>query len=32
MARAIKETNKDVTGEKHVHDDKGILTISDEAK
>ena len=32
MARAIKDTNKDVTGEKCVHDDKGYLTISDEAK
>ena len=32
MARAIKDTNKDVTGEKYVHDDKGSLTRSDEAK
>ena len=31
MARAIKDTNKDVTGEKCVHDDKGYLR-SDEAK
>ena len=32
MAWAIKDTNKDVTGEKCVPDDKGNLTISDKAK
>ena len=32
MARAIKDTNKDVTGEKCIPDDEGNLTISDEAK
>ena len=32
MAREIKDTNKDVTGEKCVRDDKGNLNISDEAK
>ena len=32
MARAIKDTNKDVTREKCVCDDKWNLTISDEAK
>ena len=32
MARAIKDTNRDVTGENCVCDDKGNLTISDEAK
>ena len=32
MAQAIKDTNKDVTGEKCLRDDKGNLTISDEAK
>ena len=31
-ARAIKDTNKDVTGEKCVRNDKRNLTISDEAK
>ena len=32
MALAIEDTNKDVTREKFVCDDKGNLTISDEAK
>ena len=32
MDRGIKDTNKDLTGEKCVHDDKGNLTISDETK
>ena len=32
MAHTIKDTNKDVTGEKCVCYDKGNLTISDEAK
>ena len=32
MARAIKDTYKDVTGEKCVRDDKGNLIITDEAK
>ena len=32
MAHTIRDTNKDVTGEKCVCDDKGNLTISDEAK
>ena len=32
MAWAIKDANKDVTGEKCVSDDKGNLTINDEAK
>ena len=32
MAWAIKDTNKDVTREKCACDDKGNLTISDEAK
>ena len=32
MARAIKDTNKDVTGEKCVCDNKGNLAISDKAK
>ena len=32
MAPAIKDTNKDKTGEKWVHDDMGDLTVSDEAK
>ena len=32
MAQAIKDTNKDVTGEKCLRDYKGNLTISDEAK
>ena len=32
MAWAIKDTNRDVTGENCVCDDKGNLTISDEAK
>ena len=31
MGRAIKDTNKDIIGEKFVRD-KGNLTISDEAK
>ena len=31
MARAIKDTNKDVTGEKCVCDNKGNLAISDKA-
>ena len=30
MARAIKDTNKDVTRERCVCDDKGNLTIRDE--
>ena len=29
MAWAIKDTNKDVIGEKHVCNDKGNLTITD---
>ena len=32
MAQAIKVTNKDVIGENGVRDDKGNLTITDEAK
>ena len=32
MARAIKDTNKDVTGEKCVCDNKGNQAISDKAK
>ena len=32
MAWPIKDTNKDVTGEKCVRDDKSNLIISDEAK
>ena len=32
MAWAIKDTNKFVTGEKCVSDDKGNLTVNDEAK
>ena len=32
IVRAIKDTNKDVTGENCIRDDKGNLTKSDEAK
>ena len=32
MAQAIKDTNKGVTGEKCVRDEKENLTINDEAK
>ena len=32
MAWAIKDTNKDVIGEKCVRDDSGNLTLSDDAK
>ena len=32
MAPEIKDTDKDVTGEKCVHDDNGNLNKSDEAK
>ena len=32
MAWAVKDTNKDVTREKCVCDDKGNLTLKDEAK
>ena len=32
LSMAIKDTNKDVIWEKCVHDDKGNLSISDEAK
>ena len=32
IAQAIKDTNKDVTGEKCVCDNKENLTISDESK
>ena len=32
MSQAIKDTNKDVTGERRVCDGKGNLTITDEVK